>query len=273
MLDLQPTSDYNNRIAAYKHNIPWEAIVGRWTGKYVIGITGNIATGKSIIRKMLEHLGAFGIDADSLAQRAMAPGAPAYQPVINTFGHWILDNNKRINRASLARVVFTDPTALAKLEAIVHPIVAQAIDTLIRRSKQKVVAVEAIKLIESGLADACDAVWVVNAPPQAQLGRLVHKRKLSELEARQRMAAQPPQADKLQRADVVIDNGGKFEASWAQVQREWAKIARAQETPPAAEQVTTHKVTPQAHAGAQGGLQATLVAPSHSQARLCGDLA
>src|SRR5574341_2224193 len=79
-----------------------------WPGKYVIGLTGNIATGKSVVRRMLEHLGAYGIDADALGHRAIAQGAPGYRPVLDTFGKWILGDDGQIDRAKLARVVFAD---------------------------------------------------------------------------------------------------------------------------------------------------------------------
>ena len=90
--------------------------MSNWPGKIVIGLTGNIATGKSVVRKMLEHLGAYGIDADSLAHRAIAKGAPGYQPVIDTFGRWILDAQGQIDRAKLGKLVFSDPEALKSLE-------------------------------------------------------------------------------------------------------------------------------------------------------------
>ncbi len=215
--------------------------MGRWEGKYVIGITGNIATGKSIVRKMLEHLGAFGIDADRLAHQAMSPGAPAYKPVVETFGRWILDDKGKINRAALAKVVFADPAALAKLEAITHPIILRAINTLIRRSKHKVVAVEAIKLLEGPLHEMVDTVWVVDAPVETQIERL-KKRGLSELEARQRIEMQSPQSDKLAQADVIIKNTGSIEDTWKQVQKAWRELAVVKSAPPAPERVTTVKV-------------------------------
>ena len=79
-----------------------------WPGKFVIGLTGNIATGKSVVRRMLEHLGAYGIDADALGHRAIAKGAPGYQPVLDTFGSWILNSGGHIDRTKLGRVVFAD---------------------------------------------------------------------------------------------------------------------------------------------------------------------
>src|SRR5689334_1396917 len=107
----------------------------RWPGKYVIGLTGNIATGKSVVRKMLEHLGAFGLDADALAHQAIAKGGPAYASVVKNFGDWLLTEAGEIDRTRLGKLVFTDPEALAKLEAIIHPLVGQALDFLIKRSQ------------------------------------------------------------------------------------------------------------------------------------------
>ena len=100
--------------------------MGRWANKYVIGLTGNIATGKSVVRQMLQHLGAYTIDADGLSHQAMQPGAPAYKPVVEKFGMFVLGEDKRINRQALANVVFSNPAALAQLEAITHPIIHQA---------------------------------------------------------------------------------------------------------------------------------------------------
>ena len=194
-----------------------------WPGKYVIGLTGNIATGKSMVRKMLEHLGAYGIDADALAHRAIAKDAPGYQPVLDTFGSWILTPEGQIDRTRLGRIVFSDSEALEKLEAIVHPLVRQAIDLLVRRAGQKIIVVEAIKLLEGPLRTACDNIWVTTAPMEVQLRRLRIKRGMSAEVARQRIAAQPPQTQKIEAADVVIKNNGSFEAAWKQVLAAWQK--------------------------------------------------
>ena len=102
--------------------------MSKWAGKYVIGLTGNIGTGKSVVRRMLEHMGAFGIDADALSHRAIAKGAPGYQKVIDTFGRWVVGADGEIDRVKLGRLVFTDKEALAQLEAIIHPLVSQAVD-------------------------------------------------------------------------------------------------------------------------------------------------
>jgi dephospho-CoA kinase len=195
-----------------------------WPGKFVIGLTGNIATGKSVVRKMLEHLGACGINADALAHRAMAQNAPGYQPVIETFGKYVLASDGQIDRARLGKVVFSDPEALKQLESIVHPLVIQAVNILVRRSPKKVAVIEAIKLLESGLADMCDSIWVAYAPMEQQLARLMSKRGLSEAVALQRISAQTPQDQKMACADVVIRNEGTYEDTWRQVAASWSRL-------------------------------------------------
>ncbi len=195
--------------------------------KYVIGLTGNIAVGKSVVRQMLQHLGAYTIDADSLSHQAMAPGAPAYAPVVDMFGKIVLNDDGTVNRAMLGSIVFAHPRALARLEAITHPVVRQAALALATRAKQRVIVIEAIKLLESPLIKACDTVWVVHATPDTQLRRLLEKRKMTEEEARRRIAAQSPQADKLARANIVIANDGSVEDTWRQVQIAWSGVQRA----------------------------------------------
>jgi len=198
--------------------------VGRWQNKYVIGLTGNIGVGKSVVRQMLQHCGAYTIDADQLAHQVLLPGAPAYKPVIDTFGKFVVGADGKIDRAKLGKLVFGDAEALKKLEAITHPAIRQGINVLINRSQQRVVVIEAIKLLEGELADAVDAIWVVDAKPQTQYKRLIEKRKLSEEEAKQRMLAQGKQEDKLKRAHVVINNDGNVEDTWKQVQAHWNDI-------------------------------------------------
>jgi len=205
-----------------------------WPGKYVIGLTGNIATGKSVVRKMLEHLGAYGIDADALSHRAMSRSAPGYQKIIDTFGKWILASDGQIDRVKLGRLVFPDPEAMQVLENIIHPLVRDAIDVLVRRSKHKVVVIEAIKLLEGDLFTYCDSIWVTDAPQDTQTLRLMKKRGLSAEAAWERIHAQGPAADKTSRADVVIKNDKSFEATWKQVAAAW------QVTVPA-EAITTPK--------------------------------
>ena len=201
-------------------------------GKTVIGLTGNIATGKSVVRRMLEHLGAYTIDADALSHRVISKGAPGYQPVLDRFGTWLLDKDGQIDRAKLGRLVFSDGQALAQLEDIVHPYVGQAVDLLIKRSTQNVVVVEAIKLLESNLRSKCDTVWVTDTDQKVQLERLVAKRGMTQDDAMQRIHSQSAQKEKLTSAKVVIKNDGSFEDLWKQVNDAWKQIVPSEEAEP-----------------------------------------
>ena len=201
-------------------------------GKFVIGLTGNIATGKSVVRRMLEHLGAYTIDADALAHRAISKGAPGYQPVVDCFGKWILDGEGEIDRKKLGNMVFHDPEALIQLESIIHPFVSQATELLTTRATQSVIVVEAIKLLESPLRDRCDSVWVVHAPEQVQLERLMRKRQLSREQALNRIRIQQPQEEKLKAANVSILNTGSYDDLWNQVSAELNKISPTAEPQP-----------------------------------------
>lgn len=193
-------------------------------GKHIIGLTGNIATGKSVVRKMLEHLGAYGIDADFLSHRAMGKGSPGYQLIIDEFGKHILNLNKDIDREKMGNIVFSDPEALASLEEIIHPLVRKAVDHLIKNAPQKVVVVEAIKLLESPLKEKLDSVWVTAASEADQIERIIKNRDLSEADARERMASQSSQEEKIAAADVVIQNVSTFDDTWEQVQTQWKKL-------------------------------------------------
>ena len=207
--------------------------------KYIIGLTGNIATGKSVVRRMLEHLGAYTIDADALSHRAMAKGAPGYQPVVNEFGKWILDQHGEIDRKKLASIVFRDPAALAELEGIIHPPVVQAVRILVKRASQPVVAIEAIKILESGLKKECDSIWVTYAPEEVQIERLIRKRNLTRQDAQQRISSQAAQSEKIAAANIVIRNTGSYDELWKQVSTAWKQIS------PATADITPSPVTKQ----------------------------
>ena len=212
--------------------------MSNWPGKYVIGLTGNIATGKSVVRRMLEHLGAYTIDADALSHRVISKGAPGYQPVLDTFGKWLLDPGGQIDRTKLGRLVFADQDALKQLEAIIHPYVSQAIDILVKRAGQSVIVVEAIKLLESELRSHCDTIWVTDAPQQIQVERLMRKRNLSQEDALQRVQVQSAQKEKLDAANIVITNNGSYDDLWKQVSEAWKQTSPTEEAGPAT-QITT----------------------------------
>ena len=202
-----------------------------WPDKYVIGLTGNIATGKSVVRKMTEHLGAYGIDADTLSHRTIMKGAPGYQAVVDTFGKWILSENGQIDREKLGNLVFPNPEAMASLEEIIHPLVRQAIDILVRRTKHQIVVIEAIKLLEGDLHSLCDAIWVTDADQDTQIARLVQRREMEEDKARSRVLAQESQSAKLEAADVVIRNNESFEQTWEEVLAAWQQSVPAKVEP------------------------------------------
>jgi dephospho-CoA kinase len=212
--------------------------VSNWPGKYVIGLTGNIATGKSVVRRMLEHLGAYTIDADALSHRVISRGAPGYQPVLDAFGKWLLDPDGQINRTKLGHLVFADKDGLKQLEAIIHPHVSQAIDILVKRASQSVIVVEAIKLLESELRSHCDTIWVTDAPQQIQVERLMRKRNLSQEDALQRVQVQSAQKEKLAAANVVITNNGSYDDLWKQVSEAWKQTSPAQEAGPTTQVIT-----------------------------------
>lgn len=229
--------------------------MGRWEDKTIIGLTGNIAVGKSVVRKMLQHLGAYTIDADELTHQVMTPGAPAYQPVVEMFGKFILDDQGRIDRGRLGAIAFAVPEAMDRLESIIHPIVNQFVQVLISRSKQKVVVIEAIKLLESSLAESLDTVWVVDATPETQIRRLIETRKLTVEDARRRLSAQPPQTDKVARANVVIRNNGSVEETWRQVQTAWNDLTRGAVAPkPPTRPLQAPEQRPSAPTGTTGQL-------------------
>ena len=192
---------------------------------YTIGLTGNIATGKSLVGRMLAELGAEHVDADRLAHEIMARGTPAWREIANAFGREVLQADGQLDRRQLGQIVFSDPDALACLEGIVHPRVIARTEQLIAASDAPAVVIEAIKLIESGMVRRlCDALWVVTAPLPVQVERLMAFRGLSRAEAMLRIDAQPPQDLKVAQADVVIDNGGAMEATRRQVQCAWAEL-------------------------------------------------
>ena len=191
----------------------------------LIGLTGNIATGKSEVGRMLTELGARVIDADAVAHQVMSRGGPVYAAVVEAFGPDILRLDGEINRARLGAIVFADAEALRRLEAIVHPEVITRVDALVREASEPVVVIEAIKLIEAGMHRNCHALWVVTCSREQQIARLMRTRGLSEAEAVLRVDAQPPQAEKIALADVVIDNSHTLDETWRRVEAEWEKLS------------------------------------------------
>lgn len=191
---------------------------------FVLGVTGNIACGKSTIMQMLSDLGAETIDADKVYHRLIEPDRPLWQSLIDHFGADILMPDGEIDRRKLGGVVFRDAAALQELERITHPAIRRAVLERIAESTASVVAIDAIKLIEGGFDQFCDQVWLVTCLPDAQRDRLMRRNGLSEVEADQRIAAQPPLEPKIARADLIIDNSGSLESTTCQVHRAWDRL-------------------------------------------------
>jgi len=193
---------------------------------YVIGLTGNIGTGKSTVAGMLAQLGAQVIDADRIAHGFLLRDTPTWRTVVEEFGSDIVREDMSIDRAKLGHVAFADPRALARLEAILHPAVIQEVNRRICTSDAPVLVVEAIKLIETGMHLRCDAAWVVTCQAEVQVARLVAQRGMSEEEIRLRAEAQLPQSEMAALADVVIDNSGSLSQTRDQVVRAWCALGR-----------------------------------------------
>jgi len=194
------------------------------TMKYIIGLTGNIGSGKSTVLMMLEKLGARTVDADLLVHEVMAKGSPVSRAIVDTFGEETLDEEGNIDRKKLGSRVFEDSQALDRLEEIVHPAVEKRFLEIVNSSDAPVIAVEAVKLIESGIHRLLSSLWLVSCPAKERLRRLVDDRGADQEDVRERLNAQMTEEHLAQWADVIIDNGGDLEHTWEQVRAEWAKI-------------------------------------------------
>lgn len=183
---------------------------------FVIGLTGNIASGKSVIRNYLANLGACTIDADLTAQDSYLPGTPGYQSILDHFGEELCLADGQINRSKLGRIVFSDPNEMKILEEIVHPYVTQSIAAQIEKCSRPILVVEAIKLLESQVVNQCDQIWTAAADKQVRFERLVENRGHSESLAWTKINSQPSQEEKIARSDSVIWTNGTFEETFQQ---------------------------------------------------------
>lgn len=178
------------------------------TKPFVIGVTGGIATGKSAVLAILAESGFETIDADQVYHELIKPGAALYDDLFRAFGAGIIGSDGTIDRRALAAIVFSDTAALARLDALTHPAVVEAVRLRIAASTSMRIAIDAVKLIESGMADLCDSVWLVVADPKVQIQRLVTRNGLSNDEAIRRIASQPDESLRRTMVDHVIDNSG-----------------------------------------------------------------
>ena len=186
----------------------------------VIGLTGNLGCGKSTVARMLRDLGVAVIDLDAVARQIRNNDADARRQIEARFG--------TIDAGRLAKVVFSDPAALRKLEAILHPLVrneTRARLAELEAAGAEAVTIEGIKLLESPLHDDCDQVWVVRCEEADAVARLARARGMSEADARARLANQSPQEEKLAVADVAIDGSAPMDETRRQVEAAYSALA------------------------------------------------
>jgi dephospho-CoA kinase len=193
-------------------------------GKYIIGVTGNIATGKSIVLRLGAEEGALVIDADRLVHEIMDSDSDMQAAIAVAFGPETRRPDGRINRRALGDIVFSDANALSDLEEMVHPAVHKEVTRRLAESDKPVAFIEAIKLLEGKLADSCQQVWVTRCSKQRQLERLRVCRGLDTQSAAARIKAQSSQEDKVALADVVIDTNGSMIETETQFQEAWDSL-------------------------------------------------
>jgi dephospho-CoA kinase len=203
----------------------------RWPHKIVLGLTGNIATGKSAVLEMARAKGALTLDADAIVHEILRQDRGIQAAIAAAFGSGVRATDGTIDRAALAEIVFSDDEALAELEKMLHPAVRRVVVERIDDSKAGVILIEAIKLLEGGLAALCDQVWVTDCPRPLQIQRLVICRGMDAETAALRVKAQNPQQAKVAQADVVISTDGTMAATREQVERAWSRLPAPQPAP------------------------------------------
>ena len=194
-----------------------------------VGLTGGLASGKSLVAGMLRELGAAVVDADRIAREVLAPGGPAYPDVVREFGPEIVAADGTIDRPRLGARIFADPAARAQLNRLTHPHIRRRMveeaARLAARPETQAIVFDIPLLLDTtdGREFDLDGIAVVAAPDALRLRRVAARDGLSPEEARRRLDAQVPLAEKIARADWVIDNGGTLEATRAQVERLWRR--------------------------------------------------
>ena len=186
----------------------------------ILGLTGSIASGKSTVADCFVACGAILVSDDQLAREVVTPGSPVMARLVEVFGLDILTATGQLNRDALAQKVFADAGARRKLDAITHPAIAHLAEcrlAALRKAPHDLIVYEAPLLFEVGAERRVDKVLVVVIDPVLQAQRLRERDALSEAGVQQRIAAQWPQADKVQKADFVIDNSGSREQTCAMV--------------------------------------------------------
>ena len=199
----------------------------------VLGLTGGLGSGKSLVTKMFRDLGAEVIDADQLARDVVEPRQPALDEIVKAFGPGILLPDGRLNRSQLAATIFADAVARQRLNAITHPRIRERMDAEVaaRRGRPGVLVLDIPLLYENDRAEAVETVIVVWVDPQTQLRRLRERDRLTAEEAGQRIASQMPLEEKRARANDVIDNSGDRENTRRQVEAIYRRYAPTEPAP------------------------------------------
>lgn len=200
----------------------------------LVGLTGNIASGKSTVARLLAERGATIVDADVLARRAVEPGTPALAKIVARWGPGVLSADGTLDRAALRRTVFEVPEELESLNAIVHPEVARLRDEEVAAAQargDRVVVCDIPLLFEKRLVHDFDRIVLVDAPRALRLERLMHERGLTQDEAIQMIAVQMPAELKRASAHFTIENAGTMQELEAQVNDVWAALARDADAP------------------------------------------
>jgi dephospho-CoA kinase len=193
----------------------------------LVGLTGNIASGKSTVAHLLSERGATIIDADVLARRVVEVDTPAYRQIVQRWGAEILCPDQTLDRSALRRRVFKDPQQLEELNRLIHPEVMRLRDRLIaeaRRRRDRIVVCDIPLLFEAQLADEFERIVLVDSPRPIRLERLVRERGLGETEAMDMIAAQMPAELKRARADFIIDNDTTLSALERRVEDVWSAL-------------------------------------------------
>ena len=198
----------------------------------LVGLTGNIGSGKSTVDQLLSERGATIIDADVLSRRAVEIGTPAYKSIVERWGTSILGPDGMLDRGALRRIVFSDPAELEQLNTLVHPEVERMRAALVETARlrgDKLVVCDVPLLFERKMTDLFDRIVLVDAPRPVRLERLVRERGLKETEAMDMIVAQMPAELKRARADFVIDNVGTLTELDARVAEVWGALEQAAE--------------------------------------------
>ena len=192
----------------------------------LVGLTGGIGSGKSTVSALLAERGAVVVDADAITRELQQPGTPVFAAMVERFGPGIVAADGTLDRQAVADVVFTDPEALAALNAIVHPAVGAEIVARMEHlgTTDDIVVLDVPLLVESSKAYPLAGLVVVDVDPEVAVRRLVEHRGMAEADVRARMTRQASREDRLARADRVVDNSGTLDDLRAQVNDLWAWI-------------------------------------------------